>query len=350
MGDWAAAEEKAKGQRGVLTLEQLSGLGFSRNAIKWAIESGRLVRMFHHAYRFRVAECNDEQRGMAATLVAGAGAALSHATAATLWKLNGYNSLKTSGLHLSVPMGTRIELPRDVSFHRPRVAFTPYRHRGFMVTRLARTIVDIAPDLSDERLEVVLDAAQHMKDELPRWLREELPLHPAQWHHGISRLKRILDLREGIAPESPQETRVRRALRESGLLPPVLQFEIYDPNGFITRVDFAWPQHRVALHFDSFLWHARRHQFDLDAAQRARLLAIDWLSISLTKTALESSDWLIQLERTLKLREPQQDLFSDQLQRMAVLPAETRTRSTQSRSHRSRVKESSKREAWTSRR
>lgn len=316
MGDWAAAEEKARDQRGVITLEQLERLGFKRTAIKWAVGSGRLVRMFFRAYRFPVIPPNDEQRAFVATLLAGEHGALSHATAAALWRLNGFESLKK--IHVSVPKGNALELPGDFTVHRTRMPFTPYRLRGLRVMRLARTIVDIAPLVSDERLEIILDDAQHRFTSLPRWLREEIAQHEARSQPGLTRLVRILSLREGVATESPQETRVRRAIRERGLPAPELQFVILDANGFVMRVDFAWPRHKVALHFDSFLWHARRHSFDRDAAQRSRLVALNWLSISLTSTALKSSDWLDQLERTLRHRDPQLGFFPDGIGKMAV--------------------------------
>ncbi|MDP1829963.1 MAG: hypothetical protein Q8L48_42265 [Archangium sp.] len=75
------------------------------------------------------------------------------------------------------------------------------------------------------------------------------------------------------------------------------------------RVDFAWPLHRVALHVDSFLWHAQRQAFDRDADQRSRLAGLGWLSLSVTSASLRDKGWLDQLRRALEQREPQQSLF-----------------------------------------
>ncbi|MDP1829962.1 MAG: hypothetical protein Q8L48_42260 [Archangium sp.] len=83
------------------------------------------------------------------------------------------------------------------------------------MTRLARTLVDIAPLVSEERLETILDAAQHRFSSLPRWLTEELMLHQAP-RPGLRRLITLLSLRQGIATESPLETTVRRRIREAG--------------------------------------------------------------------------------------------------------------------------------------
>lgn len=312
MTNWAAAEQKAKGQRGLITFEQLEALEFGGAAVKWAVKSGRLVRMFRRAYRFAVVSPTRWQRALAGTMLAGDTSALSHATAAAIWGLNGFPELGGTLLHLSVPDRCKVQLPKDFVVHRPMQPFEPYVLKGLRVTRLARTLVDIAPLVSEERLETILDAAQHRFSSLPRWLTEELVLHKAQ-RPGLRRLITLLSLRQGIATESPLETTVRRRIREAGLPQPQLQFEIFDLNGvYVMRVDFAWPLHRVALHVDGFVWHAQRQAFDRDADQRSRLASLGWLSLSVTSTSLRDKLWIDQLRRVLEQREPQQSLFVSQ--------------------------------------
>lgn len=313
MTNWAAAEQKAKGQKGVITRQQLEELEFEGAAVKWAVKSGRLVRMFRCAYRFAVVAPDRWQRALAGTMVAGETSALSHATAAAIWGLNGFPELGGTQLHLSVPDRGKARLPKDFVVHRPMQSFEPYVLKGLRVTRLARTLVDIAPLVSEERLETILDAAQHRFDALPRWLTEELLLHKARWRPGLGRLITLLAQRQGIATESPLETTVRRRIRDAGLPPPQLQFKLFDLNGvYVMRIDFAWPLHRVALHVDGFQWHAQRQAFDRDAVQRSRLASLGWLSLSVTSASLRDKAWLEQLRRALEQREPQQSLFVSQ--------------------------------------
>lgn len=309
MGDWAAAEAKAQGQRGVITLGQLQELGIRRPALKWALSSKRLVRMFFGVYRFPVVSPTWQQRALGATLLLGEGSALSHATAASMWGLNGFDAGSAAALHLSVAGRRCARLPEGLVLHRPTTAFDVYRQQGLPVTYLARTVVDIAPLVSDERLEMILDGAQHRYRAFPRWMDRELSLHHPQSRPGLRRLMELLAFRQGTATESPLETRVRRRIREFGLLPPRPQVAIYDREGFVMRVDFAWLELRVALHVDGFAWHASRLPFDRDAAQRSRLAALGWVSIVVTQRSLEDTAWLHQLAMALHQRAPQTELF-----------------------------------------
>jgi hypothetical protein len=137
-----------------------------------------------------------------------------------------------------------------------------------------------------------------------------VPRHSRQSQPGLTRLMELLVLREGVATESPLETRVRRAMRGQGLPRPKLQFDISDLGQFVMRADFAWPQHKVALHVDGFAWHSRRTAFDRDAAQRSRLSSLDWLSITVTHSTIQDGAWLKQLALALELRRPQKELFA----------------------------------------
>jgi hypothetical protein len=47
------------------------------------------------------------------------------------------------------------------------------------------------------------------------------------------------------------ETLLARALRQNGLPAPVPQFEIFDQGRFVARVDFAYPDERIVIEYDS---------------------------------------------------------------------------------------------------
>ncbi len=311
MSNWAAAERLASTHWGVITLDQLVALGIEWPAVDWAVKSGRLVRLFRGAFRFAVVAPRWEQNAYLATAMSGVGSALSHATAASVWGLNGFATSRAP-IHVSLPERTKMYLPAaNFVVHRPKGDFEPYPMKGFVVTRLARTIIDISESVDDEQLEIILDAAQHRFRSLPKWLTQELPRHQRKSRPGLGRLNALLEARNGVATESPLETQFRRRLRLSGLPPPQLQFNICDAAGFIMRADAAWPAHFVAVHIDSFRWHATRAQFDRDAQQRRRLADAGWISIVVTQPDLDDGEWLEQLARTLGRRAPQRELFTN---------------------------------------
>ncbi|WP_448625464.1 endonuclease domain-containing protein [Geodermatophilus sp. URMC 64] len=89
------------------------------------------------------------------------------------------------------------------------------------------------------------------------------------------------------AAESPQETRLRLLLLRSGLPAPVAQFEVRDRDGrFVGRVDFAWPDRRVAAEYDG-LWHAEPGQFARDRQRLNRLQAAGWRVVHVTAADLQ---------------------------------------------------------------
>lgn len=71
---------------------------------------------------------------------------------------------------------------------------------------------------------------------------------------GSTRARRVCALADGLAG-SPQETRLRLLLQTSGLPIPIAQYRVISGGRSVARVDFAWPEYRVALEYDG-LWHA----------------------------------------------------------------------------------------------
>src|SRR5205807_1777024 len=104
-------------------------------------------------YRLPGAPVTWKQKVMAAVLAAGPGAVASHKTAAALWGLAGFP-------------------PREVEVTLPHGKYRPGCHQsrslervdvttidGIPVTRVARTLVDLAGAVSDARLEDAIDDA-----------------------------------------------------------------------------------------------------------------------------------------------------------------------------------------------
>ena len=273
-----------------------------RAAIRWAAESGRLERLFTGAYRVAGSPVRWEQLPTAACLAV-EGAALSHQTAAHLWGFPDFRA--RTPVHLLLPRRSRVSLPASFVIHHSRHAFTPTKVRGLTVTSRARTLCDLAGEVEEATLEAALDAASQQTPFFEHELDEELKRFTGRGQAGAGVLRQLVALRGGVSTESPLETRVRRALRQSALPAPTLQFDVYDGERHVTRADFAWPAHRVALHVDSYTWHGNRKQFDLDAVQRSTLAKLDWQAIIVTSRTLESKEWLEHLGAVLKRRSPQ---------------------------------------------
>ena len=101
----------------------------------------------------------------------------------------------------------------------------------------------------------------------------------------------VARLADGLA-ESPQETRLRLLLHRAGFPPPVAQFRIFDREGFLARVDFAYPERRLAIEYDG-LWHAEPGQFEKDWKRLNRLSAAGWRVIFVTAADLRHPERLL---------------------------------------------------------
>jgi very-short-patch-repair endonuclease len=66
---------------------------------------------------------------------------------------------------------------------------------------------------------------------------------------------------------------------DGGLPLPELQYEIVDYHGKRWRVDFAWPDAKLAAEYDSAEWHANPDAFKHDRMKIARLQECGWTSI-----------------------------------------------------------------------
>lgn len=97
----------------------------------------------------------------------------------------------------------------------------------------------------------------------------------ARTGRGCARTRDALRLADGLA-ESPPETWLRLLVLRAGLPSPVAQHVVRGPDGrFVARVDFAWPERRVALEYDG-LWHAEAGQFVRDRRRMDALADAGW--------------------------------------------------------------------------
>lgn len=248
-------------QHGCFSRGQALAAEMTDSVIRRRIGSGRWVAVAVGVYRLAGMPVTWRQRALAACLVAGPGAVVSHRSAAVLWGISGF---RPGRLEITVPRGrsNRNALAR---VHRSNVKGV--RRDGVPVTRVARTVHDLAGVVGGAVLEEAVD------DVLCRRLvrLEELD------GRGSRALRAVLEAWNGDAlPAGVAEMRVVRALLAAGLPDPVRQHEIGDGGGFVARVDLAYPEHRLAIELDGFRWHAGRGPFRSDRLRRNRLEVAGW--------------------------------------------------------------------------
>ena len=183
----------AAGQHGYVTRKQLLAMGVRAVAIDHRIARDRLIRVHAGVYAVGHVNATPVARAFAAVLACGNGALLSHGSAATLW---GYNKYWDTPFEVTVTKG-----------HRRRPGITVHRSRTLTeadvdcqldvpVTGPARTLLDVAPRLTDKRLTRAVNDGRHAKilhlDDLADVLRRN-PTHP-----GTKRLLPFVQKPRGI--------------------------------------------------------------------------------------------------------------------------------------------------------
>lgn len=108
---------------------------------------------------------------------------------------------------------------------------------------------------------------------------------------GSRRAREVAGLADGLA-ESPPETRLRLLMLRAGLPSPVAQFRVFDDDGLIGRVDFAYPELKLAIEYDG-LWHAVTGQFAKDRGRLNRLRAAGWRVVFVTAADMYDPDAIV---------------------------------------------------------
>jgi hypothetical protein len=210
---------------------------------------------------------------MAAQLWAGPGAALSHLTAAAIWRLR-----DTRPAVIDVVTNRNVRAA-GVRVHRATVAHNDVARSGaFTVTSADRTLIDLASVLNEARLESCLEEALHQRLLDPADLRIRLSSCGSRGRRGAGTLRQLLDMRgPDCAPtESDLETLLLRVLRKARLPAPQRQYEVWNGHEFVARLDFAYPDAHLAIQADSYRWHSRRRAWEKDIHQRNKLQVLGW--------------------------------------------------------------------------
>jgi very-short-patch-repair endonuclease len=150
------------------------------------------------------------------------------------------------------------------------------------VTNAVRTIFDLAGCLPLTRFEVILDEARRRRLVAERPLRELLERLGRCGRPGTRYLRALLDSGEmdGPVPGSPFERKLIQFLSRRSLPLAERQFVIEDQAGnFVARVDFAYPDLKIAIECDSKKHHFGRSDWERDVERRTRLAALGWLVI-----------------------------------------------------------------------
>ena len=274
---------------------QLAGRVFRGST---AVRSGLLTRHQLHSSAWRrlfpdVYACADlpvthALRTAAVTRFLIPGAVATARSAAVLWDVGLVGA--TDDVEVTLPPGSRAGAVPGVRVTRRQLRDEETTtRRGIPVTTPLRTALDLGRLRPTDDAVVALDRFLAPGLVLVHELRAAAALATGR---DCRRIRRAATLADGLA-ESPQETRLRLLVQRSSLPLAVAQFRVRDDAGRrVARVDFAWPEHRLALEYDG-AWHAEPGQFRRDRDRLNGLTAAGWRVIFVTAADLRNPEALL---------------------------------------------------------
>src|SRR5262245_23441973 len=206
-------EELAEAQHGAITRAAARNAGLSARRLHHRIERGSWCpdgpRVLHH----KGAPRSKHYLVMRAVLDAGAGAVLSHTSAASWWGLPGYD---LRHLHVTRPRGitsspTAFARLHEVKMLRPQDVTVL---DGIPIVRPERAVLELCASVHPERAERAVDAAWSRGLLSGRSCRLFLEAMAASGRNGIVLLRQLLETRpdDYIPPASNLEGRVKDIL------------------------------------------------------------------------------------------------------------------------------------------
>ena len=257
-------------QHGVLSRAQLIREGVPERATDALVRAGRLVPVLRGVYQVGPLPQSFGPEA-AAVLAAGAGTRLSHRSGARLHGLVGHGyraedphpSRETKAadpiVEVTVPRkrrrrieGIRIHRVRDLRDDEVTVL------DGLRVTTPARTLLDLAEDMSEREVEQAYATALRRRLVTAEMMHAMVARHPD--HRGAPLWRRLLgNAEEPAFTRSEAEEQLLDMARAGGLPRPETNVRLLGH-----EVDFLWRSARLVVEVDGYAYHGSRHSFALD--------------------------------------------------------------------------------------
>jgi len=261
----------ARRQHSLVSRDQLLAAGLSRSGIGNRVARGRLHPVVTGVYSLRSPPHSVRQHWMAALLVCGPDSGLCGPPAAVL---QGIADLPGLPAHVRSPSRRGRDRP-GIVVHRGGIDPRDLRIvDGIRTVSADLVLIDLAPELSEAELEVVLVAAES-KGLLKRGRLEELIAERAG-RPGIGRLAAITALEPAIV-KSGLELLMLPIARAAGIGRPLANHPIAVPGrSRPLTVDCAWPELRMVVEADSQRFHGDWERAAADRERDQLLSLVGW--------------------------------------------------------------------------
>ena len=265
----------------MFTLDQIDALGFTPDQREFRARRGRWEVRYDRVYLMRGAPRTWHGDLLAACWGAQGLAMASHRAAAKLRDLPGGSDL----IEITCHRWKRAKIDglvvhETLSLDRDDIDVVD----GIPTASIEQTLLGVAAVVHPSVAEMAVDRALNRKLTTAQALEQFVKRKGKRGRNGVGILRAIvrdLDPLAGV-PESAMETKLKQLLRRHELPRPEFQFEIWHNGRFIARVDAAYPEHRIAIEYDSYEHHTGKQAIVRDNDRRNELREIKWRTVVFT--------------------------------------------------------------------
>lgn len=272
---------------GIFTVTHLAEMKVSLHHRRRRLESGRWAVAYDGVYRITGAPRSWTSDLLAAVWAGDDRAVASHRSAAALWDLPG---ARRDQLEITCPRWRRAQESSLVVHETLALAAADTQERcGVPVTTVERTIFDLGGIARFTTVDLAIDNA--LRRDLTDFgrLHETLTRVARRGRRGTQTFRRALADRDPdtALSASERERLLFRMLDRHRFPMPVPQYEILDESGnFVARPDFAYPDLKIAIEYESFQEHTGKLALVRDSARRNAVVALGWAPIAATAVDL----------------------------------------------------------------
>lgn len=256
-------------RHGVITRREAMRLGATDKMLSSLVHRGVFARPYAGVYLLAGTPLSPVTLVRTALAAVGGRAMASHRSAA--W-LIGLIDAHPSWVDVTVAdsYGRHV---RGVTVHRSGRPPAARTFQGIRCTDVPRTLVDLAAVTGPEQLGLAVDRALSTRRVRIRDLARELQGHPRP---GGLRLRECLIQRGDFCMPgaSVLEGQMARLLVRYGL--PAPHAEVHAGRDGRYRIDYAYPECRVAIELNGYAWHHSPEQMTRDLARQRALVLQGW--------------------------------------------------------------------------
>jgi hypothetical protein len=264
-------------------MSDLSEMKVSDDVRRQRIERGRWNSVYDGVYRVAGVPDGWHSALLAAVWAGGDHAVASHRSAAAVWELPGG---RREVVEITCPRWRRTqEAGLVVHESTALIESDTTIADGIPVTTIERTIFDLCALRRSTTIDLAIDSAirRNLTDLIA--LEQTLARLGRRGRRGTQRLREVLAERSPATAltANERERLLFDMLRRQGFPPPTPQYEILDEAGtFVARPDFAYPDLKIAIEYDSVQEHTGKLALFRDSARRNAVVGLGWAPITAT--------------------------------------------------------------------